>query len=116
MKSEIRERTRFDQIRYSQCWEDPRLLIEALEIRPVDDVLSVTSAGCNTLALLLEGPRSIVAIDFNPVQNHVLQLKVAAVKALEYPEFLRFLGVRESTGRLDYYQRVRRHLPAEAQA
>jgi len=116
MKSEIKEKAAFSRIRYSQCWEDPQCLVEALEIGGDDDVLSVTSAGCNSLALLLEEPRSVTAIDFSPIQSHLLHLKAAAIQALDYPEFLEFLGVRKSRRRLDCYRSVRKFLPDEAVA
>ena len=72
-------------IRYSQCWEDPACLYAGLDIGPEDDVLSITSAGCNTLALLLKGPRSVTALDFNPAQSHLLQLKVGSHRLTELP-------------------------------
>ena len=84
MKSEI--------INYSQCWEDPLLLNEALEINAQDTVLSITSGGDNTLFLLLKQPKKIVSIDFNPVQNYLLELKIATLKALPHGEVLEFLG------------------------
>ena len=34
---------------YNTCWEDPRLDREALRLGPDDDVLVITSAGCNAL-------------------------------------------------------------------
>ena len=57
-------------IGYSQCWEDPATVREALRITPDDDVLAVTSGGCNVLALLLDRPHSITAVDINPAQNY----------------------------------------------
>ena len=34
---------------YNTCWEDPRLDRVALEIKPTDNVLVITSAGCNAV-------------------------------------------------------------------
>ncbi|MFH1575205.1 MAG: BtaA family protein [Acidobacteriota bacterium] len=103
------------RIVYSQCWEDPESGRNALGITPDDDVLMITSGGCNVLAFSLEQPRSITAIDSNSAQNHLLELKIAAIRGLDYDSFLRFLGVRQSNERRDLYQAVRQHLSAAAQ-
>ena len=34
---------------YNTCWEDPRLDREALDFQPDDQVMVITSAGCNAL-------------------------------------------------------------------
>ncbi|MBI1742363.1 BtaA family protein [Candidatus Acetothermia bacterium] len=107
MQSEIRTKTFFDKIRYSQCWEDPKLLYEGLRITPEDDVLSISSGGCNTLALLLKNPQSVTAIDFNLSQNCLLELKVAALQNLDYADFIAFLGVRPIEHRWELYQNIR---------
>lgn len=110
----IQEKIDLQIIRYSQCWEDPACLIGSLHINEDDDVLSITSGGCNTLALLLEGPRSVTALDFNPLQSFFLYLKMAAIQALDYQDFLEFLGVRESGKRGAYYEKLRPHLHEDA--
>ncbi len=97
-------------INYSQCWEDPQILEEALSIHTGDCVLSITSGGDNTLALLLAGPQKVVSIDLNPAQNYLLELKMAAAQSLTYTEYLEFLGVVESNTRASYFEKVRPHL------
>lgn len=92
---------------YSQCWEDPGLLDNLLTVHEDDDVLSVASAGDNTFALLLHRPRSIVAIDRNPAQLALLELKLKAIRYLDYDEFLRFIGIRPSTDRMGTYAFLR---------
>ena len=102
------------EIGYSNCWEDPLVLLEALAIRPGDHVFSVTSGGCNTLSLLVADPDRIVALDFNPNQNHLLALKMEAFRRLAHAEVLDMLGVRPSDQRLDLYRRLRPGLDPEA--
>ena len=63
-----------NKIYYSQCWEDPYVLLEGLDIQKEDKIISITSGGCNTLALLLKDPREVIAIDINPVQNPMLSI------------------------------------------
>ena len=93
-------------INYSQCWEDSELLLEALLIHTNDSVLSITSGGDNTLALLLAGPKKVCSIDLNPAQNHLLELKRVAAKRLSYEEYLELLGVRKSNRRTDLFNKT----------
>lgn len=116
LRSEVADRPFFRSIGYSNCWEDPRILQEALQVQSGDVCFSITSGGCNTLSLLLADPARVVALDFNPSQNHLLRLKIAAFQALEYGEMLELLGVRRSTRRKALYQKLRPILIPEAQA
>ena len=116
LKSEIAEKMSLDRVRYSQVWEDHTLLEGGLAIGPDDDVLSICSAGDNALAMLLLGPRSVTAIDMNPAQTALLELKLAAISALEHPEFVSLLGVREGHDRLGLYRRLRGQLSEVAVA
>ncbi|MDA7951304.1 MAG: BtaA family protein [Pirellulaceae bacterium] len=77
---------------YNTCWEDPRLDREALEISSKDDVLVITSAGCNALDYSLLRPNSVQAVDMNPRQNALLELKIAAAKKLNYDDFFQIFG------------------------
>lgn len=74
MQSEFRE-LEFDRVRYSLVWEGSNTLYRGLNIQPFDQVLVITSAGCNVLNALLKDPARVVAIDLNPVQNQLLELK-----------------------------------------
>lgn len=98
-------------INYSQCWEDAQVLLEALGATKKGSVLSITSGGDNTFALLLGGADSVVSIDVNAAQNHLLELKRTAASTLKYPEYLEFLGVTTSEQRLALYDVVRPLLP-----
>jgi S-adenosylmethionine-diacylglycerol 3-amino-3-carboxypropyl transferase len=93
-------------LRYSSVWEDHRLLERALAIGE-SDLLVIASAGCNVLNLLLRAPRRIVALDFNPAQTALVELKLAAIRTLSHRELLSLLGVRVAHDRLDLYDRVR---------
>lgn len=101
-------------INYSQCWEDTEILLEALKISNDDIVLSITSGGDNTITLLLCNPIRITSIDLIPGQNHLLELKLAAAKALNYKDYLSFLGVRDSSNRNNLFLRVKPHLTTKA--
>lgn len=77
---------------YNTCWEDPRLDRQALDLGPDDTVLVITSAGCNALDYALESPQAVHAVDMNPIQNALLELKIAAVRTLEYDDFFSVFG------------------------
>ncbi len=64
----------------------------ALEFAPDDDVLVITSAGCNAIDYALAGPRRVYAVDVNPAQNALLELKLAGIRALPYEDFFRIFG------------------------
>lgn len=101
-------------LNYSQCWEDADLLKEALAISGDDIVLSITSGGDNTLAMLLEKPKKIFSIDINPVQNYLAELKLKSSKVLSHEQYLKLLGVSDSNERLNYYYLVSDYLSEEA--
>ena len=83
----LRRKIYSQKIIFNCCWEDPLLDIEALQINDNDNILCITSAGCNILTYLLQNPKHIYAIDVNPCQNALLQLKIAYIKQLDLPTF-----------------------------
>ena len=95
-------------------WEDIKLLYRGLEITSDDNILSITSAGCNVLGLLLKEPQTITALDVNPAQSALLEIKIAAIKNLSYLEFIRFLGFRSAKDRLLLYHKLRKDLSDQA--
>ena len=77
---------------YAFTWEDPAEDQRLLNIGPDDVVFAITSAGDNVLAYALHRPRSIHAVDLNPTQNHLLELKVAAFTALPRDDVWKLFG------------------------
>ncbi|QDT38736.1 DUF3419 family protein [Stratiformator vulcanicus] len=77
---------------YNQCWEDPRLDRKALELGPDDSVAMITSAGCNALDYALVGPKAVHAIDMNPNQTALLELKQTAIRNLSFEDFFDLFG------------------------
>lgn len=96
---------------YNQCWEDPAVDRVALDLGPDDTVLAITSAGCNVLDYLLEAPRRIIAVDINPRQTALLELKIAAIRSLDASDVFALFGRgRHPRARPLYEQQLRRHL------
>ena len=77
---------------YNTCWEDPRLDRQALDLSPDDTVLVITSAGCNALDYALQSPKSVFAVDVNPLQNALLELKKACIRTLDFSDFFQVFG------------------------
>ena len=101
---------------YVTCWEDPRLDRVAMNLTQDDTVLVLTSGGCNALEYALDRPQHIYAVDVNPRQNALLELKIAGIRELDYSSFFQLFG----EGHLDnfnevYQQQLRVHLSPFAQ-
>lgn len=105
-----------DSILFSAENEDSRSELKAFDSIVDQRVLVVTAGGGRVLNLLLGKPRSIVAVDLNPAQNALLELKVAALRELDHDGYLRFLGVRDAEDRQRTYERLRPALSAPVQA
>jgi S-adenosylmethionine-diacylglycerol 3-amino-3-carboxypropyl transferase len=102
------------EIHYAQCWEDPEILMQALNITARDDVLSIASGGDNSFALLLNHPKSLTAIDKNPAQLFLVELKMRAIQEFDFDDFIGFIGVRPCQKRRHLYAFLRARLGEEA--
>ncbi|ORX71830.1 hypothetical protein DL89DRAFT_265542 [Linderina pennispora] len=74
------EHAQFATYIYGFTWEDPRRDVEVLELTANDNVMAHQP-----------GLR-IQCIDMNPCQNHLLELKLAALRTLDYDEFWQMFG------------------------
>lgn len=111
----IERRASFGFVRYANCWEDADILVEGLRPGVGTRVLSIASAGDNTLALLAEGA-DVVAADLSRAQLACLELRCAAFKRLKYDELLQFLGVHEADDRLATYALLSSSLSPESRS
>ncbi len=111
------------ELSFSQVREDPETDLRVLERlatmldRPLR-VLLVASGGCTALSLLSHPSIAHVdAIDVNPAQLHLVELRRAAIVTLSIAEQLEFIGASPATPaqRLHYYEQVRSGLPLESQ-
>jgi S-adenosylmethionine-diacylglycerol 3-amino-3-carboxypropyl transferase len=100
------------QLVYNACWEDPRIDRQALDLSADDVLLVITSAGCNVLDYLLREPLHIHAVDMNPRQNALFELRRAAIRALDYATFFEMFGRGRLPRHGEVYRDVLRdHLP-----
>lgn len=95
---------------YNTCWEDPAVDHQALALAPTDDVMVIASAGCNALDYALAAPASVHAVDMNPRQIALLELKIAAIRTLDFDDFFDIFG---SGRHRDFAALYQRYLRAE---
>ena len=74
-------------ILYNVAWEDPRIDGDLLQLQNDDNVLVLTTGGCNVLDRLIDEPLHIVAVDLNAAQNALLELKLAGLRVLCHEDF-----------------------------
>lgn len=115
MDKEIQQRAKFNRIRYSNCWEDPVLLLKGLELNESSKCLSIASSLDNSLSLLTKNPALVLAVDLSIAQIACCELKKQAVKNLDYAAFLEFLGFTKSDNRIEIYQSIREKLSTQSQ-
>ncbi|KAG0229869.1 hypothetical protein BGW41_002858 [Actinomortierella wolfii] len=85
--------TQFRSYIYAFTWEDPRIDLSVLNLTKDDVMFVITSAGDNALEYALKGqPARIHCVDMNPCQNHLLELKLAAISHLSYDDFWQMFG------------------------
>lgn len=87
---------------YAFTWEDPKEDARFLNLTSNDTVLAITSAGDNVLsyAALPNAPQKIHAVDLNPCQGHLAELKLAALRSLPFEEVWKLFG----TGKIDNFE------------
>ena len=102
---------------YNACWEDPACDRQALRLGRDDEVLVITSAGCNALDYALCGPRRVVAIDANPRQGALLELKIAAIRTASDADVFALFGHGRHPGARELYRdRLRSQLTPAARS
>lgn len=105
-----------DKLFFAQVREDPRVELEALRLGSRDRAVVVSSGGCTALSLLGAGAAEVHAVDTNPTQNHMVDLKVVAVRELTRGQAIGFLGgsAMSAANRLTLYARLRSQLGIDA--
>ncbi len=94
---------------YNASWEDPAVDRQALDLQPDDVVLVITSAGCNALDYVLLSPRRVHAVDANPRQSALLELKVAGIRELAFDDYFALFGEGQHAHFDEIYGDLLRH-------
>lgn len=93
---------------FSASNEDSSSEIEALSLGPNSRVLCITASGSRPLDLLVADVKSIVALDRNPAQTALAELKVKSLQGMtSYEDWVEFLGLRPIHHRRDIYAALR---------
>ncbi|WP_417611712.1 DUF3419 family protein [Owenweeksia hongkongensis] len=108
------ENVSFDFIRYANCWEDPRMLLQSLGDSEGHGVISIASAGDNSFSLLTLDPKYVLALDISAVQLYLVELKKLAISKLRYEEFLQFMGFKASINRGQVFDKLKSELSPNA--
>ena len=111
------------ELSFSQVREDPETDLRVVERlatmldRPLR-VLLVASGGCTALSLLSHSSIAhIDAIDVNPAQLHLVELRRSAIATLSISEQFELMGITPASSiqRLEHYKQLRSVLPFESQ-
>lgn len=54
--------------------------VQVLRVGKGDVCLTLTSGGCNAINMCLQGAASVTAVDCNPAQSALLELKAIAIR------------------------------------
>lgn len=109
--------TNKDTLHYGCVWEDADILCQALApVAANRRLLSISSAGDNSLALLTLDPSEVAAVDVDLKQLAALDLRARAFEFLEYDQLLAFLGISDCSNRLEIYGRLRDSLTKQSRA
>ena len=81
----------FNRLNYSFGNEDWKTEKKALNLQSNDRVICITASGDRPLNLLESDCSEIIAVDLNQYQNYLLDLKVAAMQALEFHDYMSLL-------------------------
>lgn len=92
---------------FNQVWEDPDVIEQALCVSAKDTVVTIGSAGCTALNLAIHRPKCIYAIDVNPAQTALLELKIAAASLLNHDSFWELFGKGQTKNFSKYYGTLR---------
>jgi len=98
----------FAKLNYSLANEDTRVEFELLP-EACRRVLAVCGSGARVLPLLARNPEQIDVVDISPDQLRLGELRIAAARALEYEDFLYFLGYpveQRELARADLFSRL----------
>ncbi|MBD0831578.1 DUF3419 family protein [Aestuariibaculum sediminum] len=109
-----REQIQLSKLVFTHNWEDPISDEQALKIKSGDTVMAITSGGCNVLGFLLKDPKEVKSIDINLAQSYLLELKIAAIKTLNFEEFIAFSGLAKHQDRIALFEKLKYKLSSDA--
>lgn len=104
----------YKHLNYSFGNEDWRVEEQALRVRKGDRVVCITASGDRPLHLLMTDCAEILSLDMNAIQNSLLDLKLTAIRHLDYESYLAFMGIKPSRHRYQTLKKLVPHLEIQA--
>jgi S-adenosylmethionine:diacylglycerol 3-amino-3-carboxypropyl transferase len=101
---------------FAQLREDTQVERTLLTRERPTRIACIASGGCGALSLLDDTVEAVVAIDLSPAQCALVELRRAAIAALDRDGYLGFIGEREDTRRPATYATLRASLPKYAES
>jgi S-adenosylmethionine:diacylglycerol 3-amino-3-carboxypropyl transferase/ubiquinone/menaquinone biosynthesis C-methylase UbiE len=101
---------------YNLSWEDGETDHRILNFNKDDVVATITTGGDNVLNLLCHDVAHVYTVDLNLNQNYLLEMKIAAMRELTQPEFMRVFGHQDYRLFKRKRDAIMRHLSANARA
>jgi S-adenosylmethionine-diacylglycerol 3-amino-3-carboxypropyl transferase len=95
-------------------YEDWHVELEALQLSAGDRVCCTTGSGDRALHLLMSEGVDVVSVDDNPVADHLLHLKCAAMRELDHDDCVSFLGAAPGDDRDDALGFLLLHMGVES--
>ncbi len=97
----------FRDLVYPMIWEDPRVDLQALQIRPDSRIVTIASGGCNVLSYLTASPERIHAVDLNRAHVALNRLKLGALRQLaDHNRFYSMFGCADDHINVDLFDNV----------
>ena len=87
-----------------------------LQLDHNSSILTIASAGDHLFNYALEGVSNIHAVDINPIQLHLVELKKHIISAYDFDVFWAFFGVGKVPNYLRYFEDLLPHLTPQAQS
>ncbi|WP_158285018.1 DUF3419 family protein [Hoeflea marina] len=104
------------EIYFSQIKEDSWVEKDLLSTHPSRRIVAIGSGGCTAFSLLVDDVERLYAVDANPAQCALIDLKKAAIRALCREDYLSFVGEGDRIDRMEVYRRLVADLPSYAAA
>lgn len=98
------------RLNYSFGNEDWLSEQKALQIKPNSRVITITASGDRPFHALLDNPAQLTAVDSNAIQTDLLNLKSAALEALDFDEYIGFLGGHNFHHREETFRKTLKNL------
>jgi len=93
----------FKNLNYSMSNEDSEFEY-ALLPENSGHVLSICGSGSRVVPLLAKKPKKLTLVDYSSEQLAITQLRIAAIKQLDYNQYLQFLGYQDGMKTNSRYQ------------